>query len=66
MRGQVEGLNKTAFYRWDWKYPGTQESVDQKAGVDGYSGRRERELRSFQRHVEQDVQKGASAALAAI
>jgi len=52
---QIEGFNKTAFCRWDRKYSGTQEQVDQKAGVDGYAGRRDRELRSFQRHVEQDL-----------
>src|SRR5450755_2688299 len=52
---EVEGTNKTAFYRWDWKYSGTQEAVDLHAGRDGSAERRVRELQNFERHVEQDL-----------
>jgi hypothetical protein len=52
---EIEGFNKTEFYRWRWRYSGTQEKLDASAGRDGYTERRLRELQSFQRHVEQDL-----------
>lgn len=37
---QVEGTSEIASYHWPWRYSGTQEAIDEKAGVDGYAGRR--------------------------
>lgn len=52
---QIEGFNKIEFYRWRWRSSGTQEAIDENAGHDGYTERRLRELQSFQRHVEEDL-----------
>lgn len=39
---EIEGTGRTESRQLEWTYSGTQEAIDQKAGVDGLKGRRER------------------------
>ena len=54
---EIEGTNRTERAQWPWSYSGTQETIDQKAGIDGLIARSERELKAFRQHLEHELAK---------
>ncbi len=51
---QVEGTNRTETRKIEWSYSGTQEAIDQKAGVDGLTGRRQRSIEQLEQVVARE------------
>ena len=54
---EIEGTNSTERAQWPWSYSGTQEAIDEKAGIDGLIARSERELKAFRQHLERELAK---------
>lgn len=52
---EIEGTNKTSSWQREWRYSGTQEAIDQKNGVDGLSGRRQREMAMLRTAIEKEL-----------
>jgi hypothetical protein len=51
---QLEGTNRTETRRNEWSYSGTQEAVDQNAGVDGLAPRQQRSIEQLERAITQE------------
>lgn len=52
---QLEGTTKTETRSIEWSYSGTAQAIDQKNGVDGLRGRRQRALQQLERSVSAEL-----------
>lgn len=52
-----EGSIKIETMRWLWKYSGTQEEIDRRAGVDGAEQLKVAQVEAFRRFVESELER---------
>jgi hypothetical protein len=53
---RVEGTLHTGARRYEWRYFGTQEAIDQRAGKDGLSERHRQAVEAFERSILRELQ----------